>query len=265
VEHTAPEWSVQILDLGRSLIRGPQAFWNDAWDTMVPLAFNAVLARNGERTVLVNTSPPITTEMVEELFPAMRYLHDAPAGDLVRTPQQQLTGALAAHRLTPDDIDDVVLTPFELYTTGTLHELRRARIHLSRRGWVHLHTVHEHPHDKRWRKFPRPTLVDLVTDSWDRVALLDDEHEILPGLRTWWAGSHHRESIVVEIDTPAGTVAVTDAVFYYANVEDNRLLGLNESMEESLAAVERLKQCADHLVPIHEPLVFDRYPGGHIG
>src|SRR5690349_606986 len=98
-----PAWSVQVLDLGQSLIRGPQAFWNDEWDEMVPLAFNAVLARTADRTVLINTSPPETTEMVERLFPRMRYLRDAPAGDLSREPRHQMVAALAAHGLTPDD------------------------------------------------------------------------------------------------------------------------------------------------------------------
>lgn len=261
----APAWSVQVLDLGQSLIRGPQAFWNDEWDEMVPLAFNAVLARTADRTVLINTSPPETTEMVERLFPRMRYLHDAPAGDLHREPRHQMVAALAAHGLTPDDVDTVILTPFELYTTGTLHLFRKAEIYLSRTGWVHFHTIHDHPHDKRWRKFPQSTLVDLVTESWDRVRLLDDEHEVASGLRTWWAGTHHRESVVVEIDTPAGTVAVSDAFFYYANVEDGRMLGLNESMDEGLVAYARTLRTAQHIVPIHEPRVFERYPDGRIG
>ncbi|MDQ2625149.1 MAG: hypothetical protein M3Y20_08330 [Actinomycetota bacterium] len=255
-------WSVEVLSVGNSLIRGPQAFWNDAWDEMIPLAFNVVVARTGGKVVLVNTSPPETTRVVEELFPRMRYLHDAPRGDLIREPHEHIEAALATLGLTPDDVDVVVLTPFELYTTGTLALFRRATICLSRRGWVHFHTTHEHPHDKRWRKFPKDTLLDLVTDSWDRVRLLDDEDEVLPGMRTWWAGSHHRESIVVEIDSPAGKVAVTDAFFYYANVEDGRLLGLNESMAEALSVNERVLRTADHIVPIHEPLVFERYPGG---
>jgi len=258
-------WKLQALDLGRSKIRGPQAFWNDAWDQDVELAFVGMLALHDERSVLVNTSPPDTTEHIRKQFPGLRYLHEAPAGDLVRRPGQHMIDALAAHGLRPEDIDDVILTPLELYTTGTLHLFSNANIWISRRGWVHFHVTHEHPHDKRWRKFPQETLVDLVTSSWDRVHLLDDEAEIAPGLRTWWAGAHHRETMAVEFDTAAGVATVSDAFFYYANVEDGRLLGLNESMEETLAANQRALRTADHLVPIHEPLVFERYRGGRIG
>ncbi|CAN5494803.1 hypothetical protein BH10ACT3_BH10ACT3_01930 [soil metagenome] len=258
----AASWSVHVRSVGESLIRGPEVFWMDAWDLMLPLAFNVTVARRGDAVVLVNTSPPEPTDIVVEGFPHMRYLHDAPAGDLVRSPDQTMAGALASLGLTPADITHVLLTPLELYTTGTLDLFRTAQICITSRGWVHFHTTHDHPHDKRWRSFPQATLVDLVTDSWDRVRLLDDEDEILPGLRTWWSGTHHRESMVVEIDTPVGVVAVSDSFFYYENVEDGRLLGLNESMYEALACNERVLRTADHIVPIHDPKVFDRYPGG---
>lgn len=158
----------------------------------------------------------------------------------------------------------MLLTPLELYTTGTLHLFDRAQTCITRRGWVHFHTTHDHPHDKRWRSFPQDTLVELVAGSWDRVRLLDDEDEVLPGLRTWWSGAHHRESMVVEIDTATGVVAVSDSFFYYENVEDGRLLGLNENMYEALACNERVLATAQHIVPIHDPKVFDRYPGGVI-
>ncbi len=77
------------------------------------------------------------------------------------------------------------------------------------------------------------TLVHLVTDWWPRVSLLEDEHAIVPGLRTWHSGVHHRSSLVVEVDTAVGTVAISDSFFVYENVEtDLAPLGLNESFEE---------------------------------
>lgn len=258
------EWSVRVLSVGRSLIRGPEVFWMDAWDELLPLAFNVTLIRRDAVVALVNTSPPEPTTIVEEGFPRMRYLHDAPRGDLVRGPDETMEAALGLAGLKPDDVTHVLLTPLELYTTGTLHLFRRAKICMTRRGWVHFHITHEHPHDKRWRSFPQATLVDLVTDSWDRVRLLDDEDEVAPGLRTWWSGAHHRESMVVEVDTAKGTVAVSDSFFYYANVEDDRLIGLCESLEEALACYRRVRRTAQHVVPIHDPKVFDRYPGGVI-
>jgi hypothetical protein len=45
-------------------------------------------------------------------------------------------------------------------------------------------------------------------------------------------------------------------------VEKGRMLGLNESFAEVMRCNERTLRTAQHLVPIHEPRVFDRYPGG---
>jgi hypothetical protein len=257
-------YAVRVLSAGTARIRGPEVFWMDAWDEELPLALNVTLIQGHGITALVNATPPDSDAYVRERFPRMRYLVDAPDGDLVRGDEHRLPGLLASVGLTPADVTHVLLTPLELYSTGSLHELREAQVCITRRGWVHFHTTHEHPHDSRWRSFPEPTLVDLVTDSWDRVRLLDDEDEIAPGLRTWWSGTHHRESMVVEVDTTAGTVAVSDSYFTYANVERDHPIGLCESFEEALACHARVRRTAQHLVPIHEPAVFERHPGGVI-
>ena len=57
-------------------------------------------------------------------------------------------------------------------------------------------------------------------------------------------------------------MVASDAFFHYENVEDDRLLGINESMYEALACYERTRRVADHVVPLYDPKVFDRYPGG---
>lgn len=257
-------YSVTVRSVGDSLIPGPQIFWMRNWNEVLPLSFNATVIRGDGITGLVNTSPPDVDSYTREHFPHMRYMLEGDDGDLRRRPEQSMEGALATVGLVPDDITHVILTPLELYTTGTLDKFRHATICMAKRGWVHFHTTHDHPHDSRWRSFPKHILVDLVTDSWDRVRLLEDEDEIAPGLRTWWSGAHHRESIVVEVDTAAGVVAISDSFFYYENVEDGRMLGLCENMYEALACNERVLKSAAHIVPIHDPKVFDRYPEGVI-
>jgi glyoxylase-like metal-dependent hydrolase (beta-lactamase superfamily II) len=103
----------------------------------------------------------------------------------------------------------------------------------------------------------------LVTEGWDRVRLLNDEDQIAPGLRTWWCGGHHRASLAVEVETPEGVVIASDAFFYYENVEKDRPLGINESLQEIQSAYARARQ-ADHLLPLYDPKVYERYTGGVI-
>ena len=77
-------YAVRVLNGGTSLIRGPEVFWMSAWDEMLPLAFNMTLAVGGDIVALVNTAPPDDTTFIQEQFPRMRYLHDAPQGDMSR-------------------------------------------------------------------------------------------------------------------------------------------------------------------------------------
>ena len=256
-------FGVRSLRVGSTDMRGPELFWMSDWDVRYPLCFQAVLIEGADVCALVNTSPPVDLDPVHNEFPRLRWALPG-EGRLEREPHEHIEAALARASLEPADLTHVILTPLELYTTGTLDRFEHAQICISRRGWVHFHTTHDHWHDQRWRSIPRAILTELVTDSWPRVRLLDDEDEIAPGLRTWWAGVHHRETIVVEVDTAEGVVCISDAYFYFENIEQNRLLGLNESMEEAAVAYERVRRTADHLLPLHDPRVFERYPDGVI-
>ena len=88
----------------------------------------------------------------------------------------------------------------------------------------------------RWRRASAPGSAASTTDR-----------------RSWWRWT-----------PPAGVVAISDAFFVYGNVEGDawRPLGLNESFEETFRTNERVRRTADHIVPLYDPAVFDRYPGG---
>ncbi|MBW3560977.1 MAG: hypothetical protein KY437_00605 [Actinobacteria bacterium] len=250
--------TLRVFSVGRTEIPGPELYWMSDWDRWYELSFNVALIQGENSVVLVNTGAP------EDLTPLNNRWTSAlgPRGRFERDPHQAVTTRLDEVGLTPADVTDVVVTPFQLYSTAGIPLFSHARIHLSRRGWVHFHTTHEHPHDDRWTSFAPEVLVHLVTDGWDRVHLLDDEDEVTLGVRTWFAGAHHRASIAVEVDSTVGTVVLSDAFFHYGNVEGDRLLGINESMYETLATYERARRVADHLVPLYDPEVFERYPDG---
>lgn len=242
-------YQVRSFTVAQSRVPGPQLFWMSNWEDWFPLHFQVVLIRSAEVTALVNTGPPADLTG----FPRLR-----------RTPPEGIEAVLAAAGVDPDQVTHVLLTPLQLYSTGNVPLFRNAEICLSRRGWVHFHTSHSHPHDVRWKSIPKEVLVHLVTDGWDRVRLLADEDQLAPGLRTWWCGVHHRSSLVVEVDTADGPVCISDAYFYYENVEQDRILGINENMYEALAAYQRVRATAAHIVPLYDPKVFQRYPGGII-
>lgn len=247
--------AVTLVSNGESTIYGAQMFWNRRWEEMIRFGYNTVVVRDSSRCILVNVSPPLD-DTIERNFPGWATMLKAPRGRFKPPPHQDLFKGLASLNIQPEDVTDIVVTPFQLYATGTLLAFPNAQYHFSKRGWIHLHVTKQHPHDERWRSFDERTLGDLVTRLWDRVNLLEDEDEIVPGVRTWWSGGHHRESIVVEIDSSIGVIAVSDTFFCSENVGADIPIGLNENMYECLAAHDRLRKTADHWISVHDPEAF---------
>lgn len=251
-------FGVRSVKVGSVEVPGPELFWMSGWDEWYPLAFQVVVIQGEDVTALVNTGPPADLAPINDLW--VQQL--GPRAEMRRAPEEEIVPALSAVGVRPEDVTHVVLTPFQLYTTGNVPLFKNAEICVSKKGWIHYHTTHEHPHDARWNSIPKDVLVHMVTDAWPRLRLLDEEDVVVPGLRTWWTGAHHRASMAVEVDSAAGVVVISDSFFHYENVEESRILGINENMYEALAAYERARSTADHLVPLYDPKVFDRYPDG---
>lgn len=257
------EYAVRSISVGTFEEPGPAVFWMSSWDEWISLRLQLVLIQGDGIMALVNTALPDDLSDLHAEYPtALMFKPEGERGALVRRrPDELQRPALAAAGVTPEEITHVIVNPIVRYTTETLDQFPNAQLCFSKRGWIHYHTTHTHPHDSR-AAFSRPTLVNLVTDWWERVRLLDDEDQIGPGLRTWHSGVHHRSSMVVEVDTAVGIVAISDSFFVYENLEGNRALGLNESFEEMFRAYDRVRRTTDHAIPLYDHAVFERYPGG---
>ena len=260
-------YAVRSISVGTFEEPGYSVFWQRREPDWVSLRLQLLLIEGNGIRALVNTALPDDLAALHAEFPkALMWQPEGVRGGTVRKrPDELQRPALAAAGVTPEEITHVILTPIVRYTTETLGEFPNARICMLKSGWTHFHTTHRHPHDNR-RAFPPETLVHLVTDWWDRVVLLEDEDEVAPGLRTWFCGVHHRSTLVVEVDTPSGVVAASDAFFVYENIEgpDWHPLGLNESFEETFRTNKRVLATARHIVPLYDPRVFERYPNGVI-
>src|SRR5947207_5384359 len=57
---------------------------------------------------------------------------------------------------------------------------------------------------------------------------------------------------------------VSDTAFKYGNVETPHPLGIQESMEECHVAYARFRREASVFVPLYDPEVLERFPGGRI-
>lgn len=251
-------YAVTTIPVGSSEIPGPELFWMSHWDQWFPLTFQVVLIEGGDVLALVNTGPAEDLEPMNEGWAS--FLGERAA--MKRKPGEFILDQLNSRGIQPEDITHVVLTPLQLYTVSNVLAFTSAQICIARRGWVHFHTTHEHPHDNRATSIPDEILVELVTTAWPRVRLLEDEDQLAPGLRTWWSGGHHRASMVVEVDTPNGVVAISDTFFYLRNVHENHPVGISENIYEALSTYERVASTADHILPLYDPANLETYPDG---
>lgn len=261
------DYKVDILKVGEfTACPGVQLYWmsnlgEDEWE---PLAVYAMLIRGEGRTILVNSGPP--PDKLDEL----NEIWMGGTGGrqkLVVTEEDRMANRLAALGVGPEDVDSLVLTPLQSYATGGLDLFPNARICVNRYGWGELFAPRwkPHPHDKLHMCIIPRLISHVFIDAWERLTMMENEHELAPGVRVFWTGVHHRSSVAVQAPTSEGTVVFSDCFFRYENITENRILGINESMYEALAAYERIRRTADILAPMYDLRVLKDHPGGRIG
>lgn len=252
---------VDVASMGRMPLPGPEVFWMSDWDEWFDATFWMVVARDGTNTVVINTGPPAD---LAALNAGWKLFHPSGKVQMDRTADEHPVAALGKLGIDPADVTHVILTPTVIYTVGALDAFPNAELVISRRGWIEDVLAPPYPpHLPRQVFVPDDVLRYLLFEAQDRLRLVHDG-EIVPGLRVWEAGVHHRSSLAVAFDTLKGQVIATDAAFAYRNVEDNVHLGIGESYAEAMATYARLRAEADLLIPLYDTAVGERHPGGSV-
>jgi glyoxylase-like metal-dependent hydrolase (beta-lactamase superfamily II) len=232
----------------------------EAWNQLEEMNVLIYLIRGGGHNILVNTGPPQDLAVINQ---AWLSFFGYPEAQIVRGEEELPQNILRSQGLAPEDISLVLVTPLQAYATANIPLFRNAIIAISRRGWIEdFQAPYYHLHVPRHLRIPPDVNSYMQNEGWDKVRLLADEEEILPGLRVFWAGVHHRSSMAVAIDTEKGTVILSDCFFKYGNIESGRYLGVMESMMEADATWARIRKEADIFASIYDPEIFTRHPGG---
>ena len=270
-------WDVRVLKLGQAEVPVPQVLFLTGFDQWCVLNFYMVVATQGDKVAIVNCGMPDDLTDINKFWEVSFGDPYGKRTQIVRTEEERPLNALASIGIKPEDVDHVIITPMMAYSAAHLTAFPNAVYWLSRKGFVDRIVPRkgvikvrggEAPPIANYRApidifLPEEQLQHLLYHAYHRVNFLD-EAEVEPGLRIWWAGVHHKGSLAVEIDSTAGTVVASDAFFYYENVENNHYLGVGESYDQAMETYEKARERADHLIPMHDPKVLDRYPGGVI-
>jgi len=261
LEEIPVNYEVNVLKVGQCDVPGPEIYWMSHWDTWETLYFYMVVIRGGGKTAIVNTGPPRELAALNEVWRDFA----GPRCQMIRPDGERPEAALASIGIKPENVDCVLITPLQAYATANIPMFANAQVCISKRGWIEDYHAPKYPmHIPRELRIPDSVVKYLMFDAPDKLRLLNDEDEILPGLRAFWAGVHHRSSMAYQADTAKGRVTITDSFFKYPNVEEMHPLGINESMEEVFKTYGRLRDHGGILVPLYDPEVLKRFPGGKI-
>ena len=259
-----PKYSVRVAKVAAEEVPCFETYWQSTKGTWEMLHFYVMIIRGNGITALVNTGPPRNPKELAELNEAFRSSYQSgDRGTLIVKDDERIESVLSRNNVDPAKVDYVIVSPFQAYAISNVDLFPNAKICLSKRGWINFHAP-RFPYGPRWTEIPDRILSYLVTNAWDRVRLMEDEDTVTQGIRTFWTGVHHKSSMAVSVYTAKGTVIFSDAVFKYANVENDIPLGLSQNLDDCKQLYQRLRREPAILVPAYEPEVLSRHPEGVI-
>jgi hypothetical protein len=259
-----PKYKLCVLKMGEADVPGPEVYWMSHWFGWETLYFYMVVIQGEGITAIVNTGPPDDLTALNAFWLAG---YGDKRTEMRRTENERPLAALASVGIKPSDVQYILVTPLQAYADANISKFAQVKkIFISRRGWIQDFFAPPPPASDFPRKLmiPDDQVVYLTTQVLDRIHLVEDGEEVLPGIKMIWAGVHHRSSMAISIPTRRGTVIVSDCFFKYGNIEKNHPLGVNESLEEARRIYERVRREADITVPLYDPEVLERFPGGII-
>ena len=254
-------YSIQLFKTAAVDVPSPEVYWMCRFGDWTRLQFLMAVIRGGGKTIVLNTGFPADIAGLAKAW--KDFLGERAV--LERPDEWRPEIALPAAGIDPASVDYVLLSPIQLYATGNVQLFPNAKFCVSRKGWIEdIMAPTYHHHVPRAGCISDADLFWLLDSAADRLLLMDDVHELLPGLVCRWIGTHHRSSFTTEVESSKGRVILSDCAFHYANIEENIPLGIAESIIECDAAYQHIRKTADVFIPLYEPLVWDRHPGGTV-
>jgi glyoxylase-like metal-dependent hydrolase (beta-lactamase superfamily II) len=164
--------------------------------------------------------------------------------------------ALARLKVAPDDITDIVLTHLHLDHAAGMNQFPKARFHVQKAELQFAITAPEFTFTAHGHYYPE-TVVDIVRLAYaGRVAILDGDRELFPGIRAVHTPGHTPGHQCVTVQTDAGMVTILgDAAHSYGNFIDEKPGAINTNMLQGLQSYRKIKALPgfdpDRLVVFH--------------
>ena len=188
------------LDGGTMFGPVPKVLWQRLYavdnDNLIPMCNDPLLVRTGNMNILIDTG------IGNKLDEKQRAIYHV-------TSSWDIPAQLAAHGITRNDIDLVILTHCDFDHAGGILMLTeegnkelafpRARYIINEREWQDV----KNPNSRAESTY-LPENFDLLETS-NRLELIDGEMTLCPGITVFHTGGHTRGHLVVEIESQGAT------------------------------------------------------------
>jgi glyoxylase-like metal-dependent hydrolase (beta-lactamase superfamily II) len=242
-----PEWEVWAVRLGSVDRRAQDNFLTPGERTgTMRLDFTMWIARSGDQVVVIDTGFAAAAGARRG-----RVLEVRPA-DAVR-----LLG------IQPQEVATVIITHLHYDHAGNLGDFPTATVVVQAQEMEYV-TGARMGHAALNHFFEVDDVVDMVRRIHaGSVRLIDGDAELADGLQVRLIGGHTKGLQVVRIHTQRGWIVLaSDAVHYYENFDERNPFPAILDLGQMLDGYDRLVDMAettDHIIPGHDPLVFERY------
>lgn len=190
---------------------------------------------------------------------------DAEAAQRDRPIRMDPRSALAPFGIAPEAIDHVIVTHLHYDHAGGLHLFPNARLHMQAAEMAYA-TGPCMCHDTLKMPFTAEHICEAVRRLFaGQVIFHDGDGEIAEGVTVHRIGGHSRGLQAVRVHTAAGwLVLASDAAHFYENVLERKPFPIVVDLQDMLDGFDRLHRLASKpqlIVPGHDPLVTQKFPG----
>lgn len=234
---------IRVLKCGECKVKGDLAFHGGDPAELFDFYLYIWLVECEGGPVIVDTGPKDLEEfnrMVASYIP----------GGVKQAPEERPERLLETAGVDPSAVPFVTLTHTHYDHASNLDLFPRAKVVLTKRALEAAQGPLD-SYSKGWR---------------ERLLVVRDFEEFLPGVSLFWIGGHSPCSQAISVETRRGRAVICgDTVFLYRNIEEMRPIGGAYSIEECMEAMSRIREVAEIVLPGHDPNILRRFPGGIVG